>query len=106
MHPYEEEVFLATSPSHPFAIRGEASIYEVALDSIEATKHPVELGIGISFLPYCGVRHELVRDTLSIVPLTEGHKVAIPTSVMVAPWPALQRGCPGFSHGPLGDVWI
>ena len=116
MHLYEEEVFLATSPSHPFAIRGEASIYEVALeplilydrdssyfvlidqvcraagivprvemtlDSIEATKHLVELGMGISFLPHSGVRHDLQRGTLSIVPLTEGHRVALPNSAMV-----------------------
>ena len=116
IHLYDEEISLATSPLHPFALRGEASIYEVALeplilydrdssyfvlidqvcraagiaprvemtlDSIEATKHLVELGMGISFLPRSGVRHELEWGTLCLVPLTEGHRVALPTSVMV-----------------------
>jgi DNA-binding transcriptional LysR family regulator len=116
IHLYDEDVCLATSPRHPFAIRGEASIYEVALeplilydressyfvlidqvcreagisprvemtlDSIEATKHLVELGMGISFLPRSGVRHELERGSLCLIPLKEGHLVSLPTSVMV-----------------------
>ena len=113
---YDEDICLATSPKHPFAIRGEASIYEVAreplilydressyfvlinqvcreagitprvemtLDSIEATKHLVELGMGISFLPRSGVRHELERGSLCLIPLKEGHLVSLPTAVMV-----------------------
>ncbi len=116
MRLYDEEIALATSPHHPFAIRGEASIYEVAqeplilydressyfvlinqvcraagisprvemtLDSIEATKHLVELGMGVSFLPRSGVRHELERGSLRLIPLTEGHQVSLPTAVMV-----------------------
>ena len=113
---YDEDISLATSPDHPFAKRGEASIYEVAreplilydrdssyfvlinqvcraagisprvemtLDSIEATKHLVELDMGISFLPRSGVRHELEHDTLRLIPLTEGYKVTLPTAVLV-----------------------
>lgn len=116
IHLYDEDICLATSPQHPLAIRGEASIYEVAreplilydrdssyfvligqvcreagisprvemtLDSIEATKHLVELGMGISFLPRSSVRHELERGSLSLVPLKEGHLVSLPTAVMV-----------------------
>ena len=116
MRLYDEEIALATSPNHPFAVRGEASIYEVAqeplilydressyfvlinqvcraagisprvemtLDSIEATKHLVELGMGVSFLPRSGVRHELERGSLRLIPLTEGHQVSLPTAVMV-----------------------
>ena len=116
MHLYDEDICLATSLDHPFAIRGEASIFEVAreplilydressyfglidqvcreagisprvemtLDSIEATKHLVELGMGISFLPRSSVRHELERGSLCLVPLKEGQSVSLPTAVMV-----------------------
>lgn len=116
LHLYDEDICLATSPDHPFAIRGEASIYEVAreplilydrdssyfvligqvcreagisprvemtLDSVEATKHVVELGMGISFLPRSGVRHELERGSLCLIPLMEEHSVLLPTAVMV-----------------------
>jgi DNA-binding transcriptional LysR family regulator len=116
IHIYDEDICLATSPQHPFVMRGEASIYEVAreplilydrdssyfvligqvcreagilprvemtLDSIEATKHLVELGMGISFLPRSSVKHELERGSLCLIPLKEGHLVSLPTSVMV-----------------------
>ncbi len=116
MRLYDEEIALATSPDHPFALQGHASIYDVAqeplilydressyfvlinqvcraagisprvemtLDSIEATKHLVELGMGVSFLPRSGVRHELERGSLRLIPLTEGHQVSLPTAVMV-----------------------
>ena len=56
---------------------------EMTLDSIEATKHLVELGMGISFLPRSGVRHELERGSLRLIPIKEGHSVSLPTSVMV-----------------------
>ena len=116
IHLYDEDICLATGPQHPFAVRGEASIYEVAqeplilydrdssyfvligqvcreagisprvemtLDSIEATKHMVELGMGISFLPRSSVRHELERGSLCLIPLKEGHSVSLPTAAMV-----------------------
>ena len=116
IHLYDEDICLATGPQHPFAVRGEASIYEVAqeplilydrdssyfvligqvcreagisprvemtLDSIEATKHMVELGMGISFLPRSSVRHELERGSLRLIPLKEGHSVSLPTAAIV-----------------------
>lgn len=116
MHLYDEEICLATNPDHPFAKRGEASIYDIAreplilydrdssyfvlinqvcraagivprvemvLDSVEATKRLVELGMGISFLPRGAMEQEMRLGSLSIVPLTEGHKVTLPTAVMV-----------------------
>ena len=55
----------------------------MTLDSIEATKHLVELGMGVSFLPRSGVRHEVERGSLCLIPLTEGHQVSLPTAVMV-----------------------
>ena len=115
-HLYDEDICLVTAPGHPFAVSGEASIYDVAreplilydrdssyfvligqvcreagitprvemtLDSIEATKHMVELGIGISFLPRSSVRHELERGSVCLVPLREGYSVSLPTAVMV-----------------------
>ena len=116
MHLYDEDICLATSPDHDFALNGVASIYDVAreplilydqessyfvlidqicreavisprvemtLDSIEATKHLVELGMGISFLPRSAVKHELERNSLALVPLTEGHLVSLPTAIMI-----------------------
>lgn len=116
MHLYDEDICLATSPDHDFALNGVASIYDVAreplilydressyfvlidqvcreagisprvemtLDSIEATKHLVELGMGISFLPRSAVKHELERNSLALVPLTEGHIVSLPTAIMI-----------------------
>lgn len=116
IHLYDEEIVLVTHPQHHFAIRGEASIQEVALeplilydpgssyfvlinqvckdagvtprvemnlDSIEATKHMVELGMGISFLPLSGVRQGLDSATLSVIPLAGGERVTLPTCVFV-----------------------
>ena len=56
---------------------------EMNLDSIEATKHMVSLGLGLSFLPRSAVRQELENGSLAIIPLTEGHRVVLPTCVMV-----------------------
>jgi len=116
IHLYDEEIVLTTNPNHPFAVKGMASIYDVAreplilydressyfvlinetcraagisprvemtLDSIEATKHLVELDMGISFLPKSGVKDELERGTLSIIPLEEGYSVTLPTAVLI-----------------------
>ncbi len=116
MHLYDEEICLVTHPSHAFARRGSASIYDVAreplilydrgssyfllieqvcrsagivpwvemiLDSIEVTKRLVELDMGISFLPRSGIKRELEAGSLALVPLTEGHRVVLPTSVML-----------------------
>ena len=56
---------------------------EMNLDSIEATKHMVSLGLGLSFLPRSGVRQELENGLLALIPLTGGHRVVLPTCVMV-----------------------
>ena len=56
---------------------------EMNLDSVEAAKNMVELGLGISFLPRSGVRHELANGTLTMIPLTEGQQVLLPTYVLV-----------------------
>ncbi|MBI4233718.1 MAG: LysR family transcriptional regulator [Chloroflexi bacterium] len=113
---YDEEIVLVTHPSHPFALRREATIYEVGqeplilydrdssyfvlidrvcregdilpkvimnLDSIEATKRMIELGLGVSFLPKHSIARELELGTLAEVRLAGGHEVKLPTSVMV-----------------------
>jgi DNA-binding transcriptional LysR family regulator len=113
---YDEEISLVSHPEHPFAARGEASIYDIAkeplilydrdssyfqlidrvcceagvipnvgmvLDSIEATKRMIERGFGISFLPVHGISREVEAGTLTLIRITEGHRVTLPTSVMV-----------------------
>ena len=56
---------------------------EMILDSVEAVKNMVELGLGISFLPRSGVRQSLENGTLAIVPLADQQQVLIPTYVLV-----------------------
>ena len=113
---YDEVVVLVTHPQHPFALAGQASIYDVAkeplilydrdsfyfvlidrvcreagivpnvhmmLDSVEATKHMVARGLGISFLPSRSIRREVELGAIAHVPLTEGHKVTLATVAMV-----------------------
>lgn len=53
------------------------------LDSIEATKHMVELGMGISFLPRSGVRQSLENGSLSIISLGLAQKVVLPTCLLI-----------------------
>lgn len=53
------------------------------LDSIEATKRMIERGLGISFLPVHGVAREVEEGSLALVQLQEGHRVTLPSSVMV-----------------------
>ena len=119
IHLYDEEAVLVSHPAHPLGIRGEATMQEVAqetlilydpgdpgssyflfinrvcrdagvtpkvemnLDSVEAAKNMVELGLGISFLPRSGVRQELERGTLVMIRLTEGQQVRLPTYVLL-----------------------
>ena len=56
---------------------------EMNLDSVEAAKRMVELGLGISFLPRSGVRRELELGNLAMVHLTEAQQVHLPTCVLV-----------------------
>ncbi|MBI4336632.1 MAG: LysR family transcriptional regulator [Chloroflexi bacterium] len=116
VHLYDEEIVLTVHPSHPFAQRGEVSIYDVAkaplilydressyfilidqvcreaaivpnvlmnLDSIEATKRMVERNLGVSFLPLSAIRRELELGMLVRAHLSGGHRVTLPTAVMV-----------------------
>ncbi len=53
------------------------------LDSVEATKKMIERNLGVSFLPESAIKTELEQMSLVRIPLSEGHRVALPTSVMV-----------------------
>ena len=53
------------------------------LDSIAATKRMIERGLGLSFLPYNSLHRELEQGSLAHVQLREGHRVTLPTAVMV-----------------------
>ena len=56
---------------------------EMRLDSIDATKHMIELGLGISFLPLSGIRREVEQGLLSVISLEPEHRVVLPTCVLV-----------------------
>jgi DNA-binding transcriptional LysR family regulator len=43
----------------------------------------IERGLGISFLPVHGVAREVEEGSLALVQLQEGHRVTLPSSVMV-----------------------
>ena len=56
---------------------------EMNLDSVEAVKNMVELGLGISLLPRSGVRQSLENGALVLIPLAERQQVLLPTYVLV-----------------------
>ncbi len=56
---------------------------EMTLDSIEATKHMVERGLGISFLPRSGIAQEVAQGTLAMVPLPHGQGVILESCAMI-----------------------
>ncbi len=56
---------------------------EMNLDSVEAAKNMVELGLGVSFLPRSAVRRELESDSLTLVSLAEVSPVLLPTYVLL-----------------------
>ncbi|MCH2672134.1 MAG: LysR family transcriptional regulator [Dehalococcoidia bacterium] len=70
---------------------GVSAKIEMNLDSVEAAKNMVELGLGVSFLPRSGVRRELDSGTLTSIALAEVPPVMLPTYVL------LRRG---QQHGP------
>ena len=65
---------------------------EMNLDSVEAAKNMVQLGLGISFLPRSGGRRELESGTLTLIDVAEVPPVLLPTYVL------LRRG---QQHGPV-----
>jgi len=65
---------------------------EMNLDSVEAAKNMVQLGLGISFLPRSGVRRELESGTLTLIDVADVPPVLLPTYVL------LRRG---QQHGPV-----
>ena len=65
---------------------------EMNLDSVEAAKNMVQLGLGISFLPRSGGRRELESGTLALIDVAEVPPVLLPTYVL------LRRG---QQHGPV-----
>ena len=56
---------------------------EMNLDSVEAAKNMVQLGLGISFLPRSGVRRELDSGYLSLIALAEAPAVLLPTYLLL-----------------------
>ena len=56
---------------------------EMDLDSIEATKHMVELGTEISFLPRSGVNQEIGNGTLTTIPVMGLDSIYLPTCVLL-----------------------
>ena len=56
---------------------------EMNLDSVEAAKNMVQLGLGISFLPRSGVRRELDSGSLSLIALAEAPAVLLPTYLLL-----------------------
>ena len=56
---------------------------EMTLDSIEATKQMIVLGLGVSFLPRSAISSEIRRGTLCHVELEGDHRVHLPTHVLI-----------------------
>ena len=56
---------------------------ETMLDSIEATKRMVALGLGISFLPRSAIGSEIEQGSLRLIELVGDHRVHLPTHVLV-----------------------
>ncbi len=56
---------------------------EMNLDSVEAAKNMVELGLGVSFLPRSAVLRELESHLLTLVSLAEVSPVRLPTYVLL-----------------------
>ena len=56
---------------------------ETMLDSIEATKRMVALGLGISFLPRSAISSEIQQGSLQLIELVGDHRVHLPTHVLV-----------------------
>ena len=144
-HLYDEDICLVTAPGHPFAVSGEASIYDVAreplilydrdssyfvligqvcreagitprvemtLDSIEATKHMVELGIW-DFVPAQEQRApragagQCLRCAAQRGPFSlAAHRgYGAPRTALQRQRDGLPEGAPGHVRGPRSLCW-
>ncbi len=56
---------------------------ETTLDSIEATKRMVALGLGLSFLPRSAIRDEVERELLCPIGMSDEHRVYLQTHALV-----------------------
>lgn len=109
----QEEVVLVTHPQHPLALLGRATAADIAretlvgynlkdapvteafhaagaklnvmmdLDSLEATKEMVALGLGVSFLLKRSVMHEVDDGRLATVPLPERQRISLLVCVLL-----------------------
>ena len=70
---------------------------EMNLNSVEAAKNMVQLGLGISFLPRSGVRRELGSGSLALIALAEAPAALLPTYVL------LRRS---QQHGPVAVAFL
>ena len=53
------------------------------LDSVEAAKNMVRLGLGVSFLPLSAVRREVEFGSLTLIDLAEVPPVLLPTYLLL-----------------------
>ena len=53
------------------------------LDSVEAAKNMVRLGLGVSFLPRSAVRREVEFGSLTLIDLAEVPPVLLPTYLLL-----------------------
>ena len=94
MHEVAQQPLILYDPGNPgssystfinesFRNAGITPKVEMNLDSVEAVKNMVELGLGISFLPRSALRKNLENGTLVIVPLAQQQQVLLPTYVLV-----------------------
>jgi len=62
---------------------GVTAKVEMNLDSVEAAKNMVRLGLGVSFLPRSAVRREVEFESLTLIDLAEMPPVLLPTYLLL-----------------------
>ena len=62
---------------------GVTAKVEMNLDSVEAAKNMVRLGLGVSFLPRSAVRREVEFGSLTLIDLAEVPPVLLPTYLLL-----------------------
>lgn len=78
---YDHESFYYLMITKACREMGIAPKITMELDSVEATKRAIEVGMGVSFLPRISIERELRLSTLAEVRLREGTRVQLPTTV-------------------------